>query len=358
MENLRILSAPEQVAEHLRRGISEGRFSELMPGEGLLSEELGLDAKIIARALRQLEEEGLLENQGPRRRRRIVVKGPVRIVRGGPLRIALFGGAAGHRKSHFLGDLPYRLTAAGHHAFYPRKPTTEFGDDLKRISKMVDETAADAWVVFAGSPAVLEWFSEQPRPVMSIWGRHHGLRIASAEPDRTPAYAELTRELVALGHRRVVTLTRHGLRMPTPGHNEQAFLDELVAHGIPVSAYHLPDWEETTTGFHKQLEHLFKFTPPTAVILDDTALLAATVQFLNQLGLRVPQDVSLACTEHDQGLDWWKPAVSHIRWDRSALIGRVLRWAKRISEGKSDIRAFSCPAEFVRGGTIGEVKTR
>jgi len=356
MENLHILSAPEQVAEHLRRGISEGLFGEWMTGEGVLSRDLGLDAKIIGRALRLLEEEGLLENLGPRRRRRIVVEGPVRIGRGGPLRIAMFGGAAGHRKSHFLGDLPYRLSAAGHQAFYAKHSTVELGTNLRRLERMVNESNADAWIVFAGTRELIEWFANHHKPVISVWGRHHDLRIASAEPDRAAAYAELTRNLVSLGHQRIVLMARHGQRLPSPGPNEQAFLDELARHSIPVGKYNLPDWEETKQGYHVKLQEVLKFTPPTAIIVDDTTLFSATLQFLNHQGLRVPQDISLAYTEYDQGLDWSSPTVSHIRWDRELLIRRVLRWAKRISEGKADIKPYSCPTEFVRGGTIGPAR--
>lgn len=205
---------------------------------------------------------------------------------------------------------------------------------------------------------MLEWFAEQSRPVFSVWGRHHGLKIASAEPGMSPAYAELTRELVSLGHRRVVLLARHGQRLPTPGVNEQAFLDQLANHRIPVSNYQLPDWEEMGDGYQEMLQHLFRLTPPTAIIVDDPALFAVTLQFLSLKGMSAPKDVSLVCTEYEKSLDWCRPAVSHIRWDREALIGRVLKWAKRINEGKRDVRAFSSDAGFVRGGTIGPVKGR
>ena len=177
--------------------------------------------------------------------------------------------------------------------------------------------------------------------------------IASAEPERSQAYAEIARELVALGHRNIVLLARHGLRRPSPGPNEQAFLDELAEQGISVSDYHLPEWKETTEGFQAQLQRMFKLTPPTALVMDDTSLFTAALQFLSQVGLTVPGDVSLVCTEHDQSLEWCSPTVSHIRWDRRLLIRRVLRWARRLGEGKRDLKAYSCQAEFVRGETIG-----
>lgn len=356
MGNMHILSAPEQVAERLRAGISRGEWGDRMPGEAALSRELGLDAKIVARALSQLEEDGLLENQGPRRRRLILVDGPVRTGRHGRLRIALLGGAYGHRRSHFLGDLPYQLSAAGHQAFYAKRNTVELGANPRRIERMVRDTPADAWVVFAGSRGLLEWFAERSMPVISVWGRHHGLRVASAEPDRARAYMEIARRLLALGHERIVLLARYGRRMPTPGLNEQAFLGTLSDSGIPVGDYNLPDWGHTVSGYHVHLNRMFEAKRATALVLDDTALFTATLQFLAMKGISVPGDVSLVCTEFDESMEWCRPQVSHIRWDKEAMVRRVVNWARQISKGKADLREFSCPAQFVEGGTIGPAK--
>lgn len=355
MAELRILTAPEQVAEWFRRGILAGEWVEIMPGESVLSAELGLDAKIVGRALRQLEEEGLLENQGKRRRRRIVSSASVRLSRTGPLRIAMLGGAANHRRAYFLGDLPYLLSAAGHAVFFAKRSTVELGDHLGRIEGLVRDTEADAWIVLGGSSKLLGWFEQQPTPVISVWGRHHGMTMARVEPDRSVAYAGLANELIGLGHRKMVMMARHGRRMPTPGPNEQTFLDVLGQNGIQVSSYHLPDWVETGAGYQEALERLFKLTPPTAIIVDDVSLFTVTLQFLAGRGLKVPADVSLACTENEQSLGWCEPEVSHISWNRDEMINRVLKWAKRISMGKPDVGATSCKAWFVRGGTIGPV---
>ena len=46
-------------------------------------------------------------------------------------------------------------------------------------------------------------------------------------------------------------------------------------------------------GLQKLLGSLFRLTPPTAMIIDEAPLFAATQQFLASQGLRVPQQVSL-----------------------------------------------------------------
>lgn len=70
---------------------------------------------------------------------------------------------------------------------------------------------------------------------------------------------------------------------------------------------------------------------------------------------RVPEDVSLVCTDADPSFDWCQPPISHIRWDIDPVVRRVVRWVGNVSAGKPDLRQTLTPAEFVPGGTIGPV---
>ena len=106
-------------------------------------------------------------------------------------------------------------------------------------------------------------------------------------------------------------------------------------------------------GFHQELDALFTTTPPTALILDEAPLFFAAQQFLQSLGLRVPQDVSLICTDGDPHCSWCTPSIAHIQWDNRPVVRRVVNWAANISRGKNDIRQSFTPAVFVQGGTIG-----
>lgn len=132
----------------------------------------------------------------------------------------------------------------------------------------------------------------------------------------------------------------------------------LAAQGISRGAYHLPDWEESIDGYHARLEALFRMTPPTAVVVDETPFFVAARHFLARRGLHVPEDVSLVCNDADPAFGWCKPPVSHIRWDSGPVVQRILQWAANLSRGKKDLRQTLVKAEFVTGGTIGPVKAR
>lgn len=330
--------------------MTSGNLRGLMPGVLRLETELGVNRKTVQTALQQLEKEGLLLAQGAGRRRLILM--PERLL-STSLRVAILAGDPSDLRLDYVIELDHKLGEAGHTTVYPPKSMTELRMDVGRIARMVNRTEADAWVVMAGPREVLEWFAAQSQPSLAVFGRRRGIPIAGVGPDKRPAYAALTRKLIELGHRRIVLLARTRRRLPQPGAVEQVFLDELAAHGVPVSDYNLPDWEDTVNGFHSRLESLFQLTPPTALIVDEAPHFNAVLHFCAMRGIRVPHDVSLICTDADSTFMWCKPPISHIQWDSRPVVRRILRWAENVSLGKVDIRQTLTSAEFLPGGTIG-----
>ena len=87
MQGLRILTASEQVAAHLREALVRGFWNAQVPGVNGLARDLGVANETVETALRLLEREGLLVGQGPGRRRRIVI--PEGAIEATPLRVGL-----------------------------------------------------------------------------------------------------------------------------------------------------------------------------------------------------------------------------------------------------------------------------
>ena len=351
MQPIRLVSAAGQVAAYLRGEAERGRWGEKMPGVGWLATELGVNHKTAEAALRQLEREGVLESQGAGRHRRIVTAMQANAVR--PLRVAIL--VTDDQNTEYLVELRHLLEMAGHFPFNTNKTLVDLGMDAARVARFVSRIEADAWVIVAGSLEILEWFSRQPQPAFAMFGRREGLPIAATGPDKASAFAAVTRQLIGLGHRRISLLCRQQRRLPQPGFPERAFLDELAAHGIPSGNYNLPDWQESKEGFGVLLDSLFGVTPPTALIVDEAYLFNAALYHMIGRRLRVPQDISLVCTDTNPTFAWCKPSVAHIQWDTRPVLRRIVRWAANVSRGIEDLRQTLTPAEFVPGGTIGSV---
>lgn len=354
MKPIRLLSAAEQVAAQLRGEILCGELAGEMPGIHQLADGLVVNHKTAKAALVLLEKEGLISTQGAGRARRInPLSGDAPVP---SLRLAILNYDPPDRIEPYDIEMLHALLDVGHSAFFSGKSLTEMGMDLRRVAEHVRQTEADAWVVIGGSREVLEWFAASGKPAFALFGRRGGLPIAGVGPDKVQVFAEVARHLIGLGHRRIVLMARSDRRLPQPGASERAFLAELAAHGIAVGPYHLPDWVETVAGFHARLDSLFQSTPPTALITDEAPFFLAAMQHLMGRGLRVPQDVSLVCTDGDPAFAWFRPSVSHIAWDSAPVVRRVVRWAANIARGKQDQRQILTKAEFVPGGTAGPAK--
>jgi DNA-binding LacI/PurR family transcriptional regulator len=352
MSHFAILSPARQVAEHLRSGIEQQRWIAVMPGTPQLAKELGVDRKTVESAMVLLQEEGCLRHEGAGKRRKILLQSPWSV---NSMRVAILLGEDSDRRSDYVMNLYRDLNEAGHAAFYASRYLFDMGMCVKKVERLVKRTEADAWVVVAGSREVLEWFSRHGKPAFALFGRRRGLPIAAAGPDKLPAMEEIMRHLIHLGHKRIVMMVRPSRRNPTPGAQERTFLRELAAHHLAAGDYNLPGWEDHKASYFSRLEKLFAAAPPTALIVDEVSHLIGTVQFLASKKIRVPEDVSLVCTDYSAALDWCEPEISHIRWDSQPVVRRILRWANNISQGKTDIRQMLTPGTWHRGGTIAPV---
>ena len=349
--SLQLFSHAEQVATHLRAELLRGRWIAALPGTQRLGKELGVNHNTVEAALRLLEQEGLLVAQGHGRRRKIVI--PQGAVKARSLRVKILlydGDDAG--LLHNV-ELLARLQEAGFAADYATKSLHDLGMDANKVARFVSKYSVDAWVISAGPREVLEWFANQPVPALAMFGRFTGLPIAAASPRKSPAMVSAVRKLVALGHRRIVMLTREERRKPHPALFEQNFLNELVAQGLTVGPYNLPDWDDHPAGFQACLDSLFQHTPPSALIIEDTALFLATHQYLARHGIMIPEQVSLLCADPDPAYTWCQPTIAHLTWDYRPVVKRALRWADNVARGREDRRQTFIKAEFVEGGTIG-----
>ena len=352
MPNLEVFTIAEQVARHLRGEILAGRMQGLMPGRNELAAELGFNGKTIEAALKLLEKQGLLVGQGAGRKRRIV---PPKNLTPPALRLAILDYEPLHETEAYMAELQHLLRQAGHSPFVTEKSLLELKMDVRRAARLVKRTQAEAWVVCSASREVLKWFAGQKIPAFALFGRRKGLPIAGVGPDHTAAGRAAARRLIELGHQRIVVLVRESQRAGGVGPSELSIFKEMEAHGLPVGAYNLPDWEDTPKGFHRVLDELFRLTPPTALIIDEPFLFHAAKDHLARRGILAPSQVSLICRDPDSTFAWCEPSIAHIHWDHRPVLRRIVRWANDIARGKDDRRQSFTKAEYVDGGTVGPV---
>ena len=353
MSELKIQSIPEQIANFLRAELANGRWSGQLPGRHELAKQLGVGITSVETALRQLEREGLLAWPGAGRMRRILLSRESGKPRSLRVKILLYENTDRGLPDEI--ELLAKLREAGHTVDFAPRSMHDLGMRVDRVARFVERTPADAWVISSGSREILEWFSIQPVPAFANYGRSQGLPIAAASALKTPALEAALRRMVELGHRRIVMLARAERRKPTPGLFEQHFFHQMAALGLQTGSYNLPDWDDHPAGLRTCLNSLFRHTPPTALILGEMQVFQAVQQYLARRGIPIPEHVSVLCTFSDLSFAWCDPAISHIRWDSRPLVRRVLRWARNVACGKTDLHQTHIKAEFIHAGSIRPV---
>jgi DNA-binding LacI/PurR family transcriptional regulator len=339
------------VADHLKEQIRIGRWTDVIPGENLLVTQLQIGRDTARAALALLEEEGLVVSDGPGRRRRIVEGRSVSRIRKLRLRILPFDKQT--KEVVVVSTLLAELQEAGCDVDFASKSLHELGMDVGRVARLVTKEPADAWITCACARPINEWFSAQPFPTLALFGRIRGLPMAAAAPALIPSLVAAVRHLTGHGHKRIVMFAREERRKPVLALPERTFMEELNAAGLETSAYNLPDWEENRDGLIRQIDELFRLTPPTALIFQETPIFVAARAYLAQRGIIAPRDISLLACDPDPSFEWSKPTVSHLRWDHRPVVRRVVKWAKNIARGKDDIRQVLTDSEFFEGETIG-----
>lgn len=352
MKRFVALTVADQFANHLRGEILAGVFGKTLPGVRKLAEEAGVSSRTAVAAVAQLEHEGLLEAAAQGRPHRITVP---RLVRGISLKIGILHYGREELDNPRFLRIERALEELGHRVQISRKSLGELKMDVGRVAKLVAKNPADAWIVQAGSREIVEWFSKQPFPTFALFGVMSGIDIAGGSARKIPAMRLAVKRLVELGHRRIVLVTRREKREPAPALFERGFLEELEAHGIETGPYNLPDWGDGPSSLGGGLERLFRFTPPTAMLVIEKEIFLAVQNNLARMGIHAPGHISLIADDFDPCFGWMRPKVTHFDWNESVLLRGLLAWIRDVARGRPNRRKIFSDAVFVDGETIGAV---
>ena len=354
----------EQVVEWLREGARAERWSAGLPGLGALAREHGVAEGTVRRAVRLLEKEGVLSYAGAGRRRQVVpgpANGKAKSVRQQRvvvlLRDRLENDSAGFRCG--MAAAQAKIEAKGHQMITLKKTQADFQFDDSRTIRMLKRESADLWIVVAGSRALLEWFAAQDRRVFAIGGSYSGMpKIAGAGASTVSAHLDTIRRLCALGHRRIVFLMPSFVRQVDgkPSGTVRIIMEELAAHGISGSSYHLPEFEETPEGLRARLDALFRVTPPTAIFATYPGWMFGVLSYLTARGLKVPDDVSVVCGNDATGFAWTYPQVAHYQHDDVTMVRRIAEWVNHWAQGRSNFRQEGLLTRLIEQGSIGLAK--
>lgn len=207
-----------------------------------------------------------------------------------------------------------------------------------------------------GEPNIdyLRHMQESGTQIVEIDHVYPGSPFAHVMLDGTDAVEKGVAHLASLGHRRIAALGDHHPEI-NPDERSHAFRAAMAAAGLPLpDAYRhaIPPVEEDAYALAKELMALPE--PPTALFALTGTMARGTYRALRELGLRVPDDVSLLAFDNYSWTSMVEPGIDVLEQpvDAMAMAAvEVLFDAIERDAPVRDRRRFE--AQLIRRGSCG-----
>jgi LacI family transcriptional regulator len=172
--------------------------------------------------------------------------------------------------------------------------------------------------------------------------------------DNRAAARDTTSRLIEAGHRRIALLIDE-TEWTTGDERQRGYLDALTARKLPVDDTLIVqagwDAEEAKAA---ALRMLSRPDRPTAVFAANNVLTEGTWRAASELGLRVPDDVSVVGFDDAPWMSMVHPGVSTRHQDAGALGAAALRaLLERIETPDAPVRTIVMPTLFLDRGSVG-----
>jgi DNA-binding LacI/PurR family transcriptional regulator len=347
-------SLVDRVAEVLRKRIGEGRYGDTLPGEPRLAAELLVARGTLRKALDTLSREGWISAGATGMPRRVMMKSrrsktpgtrSVGILNPQPL------DDLSPATRNFLRDLA-ALTAADGIVLVPHDSTAILHDRPQRMLKvLLAEHPADLWLIYEASISVAHFFRDTGTPAIVCGGPAVNEGLPACGFDGQSALRHAIGVFSRAGHTRIIAPTRY----PRPL-REQVFREEFAKRGLAFDLEtHMPCWNSDPDQLHDLLcSRLNSRDRPTAWIVNGLEGLVMVFSTLLELGLRVPDDISLLTFGSDPMLKCFRPAISHYSTPHRALALAMARMIRTYLQSPPPSPVLQLlQTEFVPGGSVG-----
>lgn len=221
------------------------------------------------------------------------------------------------------------------------------------LEEISGQRRASLWLLCSVAKEIQAWFERRGRPALILGSRHAGIHLPDLDADYQAVCRHAAQTLLRFGHRRIVLLTvDSGLAGDLA--SEKGFQEAFSRITESAAKGRIVHHKGNAARLGRLLAHLFGGAkPPTAMIVTYPCYMMTVMGYLARMGIKIPQDVSLICRDHDPFFEFLVPSPScyHLDFDRFAR--RAAQLAIQIEQG------YSLPAapmrilpQFIPGETI------
>ncbi len=344
-----------EVEAALLREIELGTWREWLPGERPLCESLQVGRTTLRKAVTRLKRRGLVEvvhgsgtrvltRKRVRRAKRheyhvaLLAREPLQTLR--PMQALWIDGframlaERGGRLHVFSGTQYFRAGASA------------------KLKKLVEQNPHGCWVLAMSNEAMQRWFHRnQPRCIVA-GSVYPGVDLPFRDLDHSAVCRHAAGVLLAAGHRKVAFLVRKS-RLAGDVESEQGFRLGMKLARSSVDAtisYH----DESVRDICRTLDRLMTApSRPTALFVANAYCYLVVVSRLAQLGLRIPDDVSVISRDDSPFMSYLLPTPARYVVSTQRMAKSLLKLVLDMYENEGTTQgAVRLMPEFTRGGTL------
>ena len=231
----------------------------------------------------------------------------------------------------------------------------------RRMTEQLIRRGVDAFV-FVGvhhDPALFALLQDYGRPYVLTWGVDPMRRHPSIGFDNRAATFELTRRLIALGHRRFGLLSA-----PTEGNDRSLERGAGVRAALAQARLRLADecvqYGAIGLAEAAQMMHRLLALPqrPTAVIATNDVFAVGAMMACREAGVRIPEDVSITGVDNTDLGATQTPALTSVRTPITEIGAAAAAQVIARLEGEPYVAFQTLPFELVERGSTGRPPAR
>lgn len=354
-----------QTVTSIRQAIQNGDWKEALPPERRLCEQLNISRSTLRRALKKIEDEGLIDSGKSGTRRKILISIPpssaslpTHTQQESPKQIKKLLWIT--RKP--LSDLPsitVKLIALLQSKLGNQGCLVEVTHLTERailnpdrhIAQWLAEYSADVFFLHWMPANVQHWFQQQKLPVCILGTPADSIDIPSVEVDSLPALRHAIGKLQRLGHRHIV-LIRQAENMVGEEKIEEAFRSEAEGQ-ILTTIIRCPDDPDSLPSAFDKHFGVSQKSPATAAICTLPHLALFTLTHLQKLGFSIPAQLSILVLRSQPMLDFICPKLAHYSLNEERAISETLpRVLDLLHHQATSSTHISLTPEFVDGDSL------
>ena len=350
-------SLVHETVNTLKQWVAGGLLKDILPGELDLKERLRVGRDTLRLALEILENEGWIEPSGQGRKRRIHAEKLSELKQtaddGLPVSfLSPYPMDQGQTQIE-MEDTQKRLVEMGRELQHISADIFRLKDPDRQLEELVHSHPSAAWIIYATSQPVQEWFARRGLPTIIHGWPYPGVDLPYVTKNWEPAGFHAALQFIRQGHRTLgmFEFVERGAGAMRIDHGIRRAIESTHC-GAKLLIF---KDERTPESIARAYETAFKLKePPTAMILTSSNHLLTSYSWLVSKGIRVPADVSLTVLPNDTWYSDLYPPLSHYKPNTKLFSqGMADRVLELIKFGRVIRKPLEAPVEYVRGATIG-----